>query len=175
MQGLWISFQLKHLKTNVLMSDLTTIKMITDSTSRTQLYCLQKHQEQQNETGCPRAIHPALASGNFQMNTDGRIKKVWEEERKAKNQIISCQSCSKSPTTDSCSRGRRMRFPDALNVLHQGSSARQRETLQVGWDLPEAGAASRGAFPIGDFQVQPHPGLFPAGNFLLCPPKGEKE
>lgn len=49
--------------------------MITDSTSRTRLYCLQKHQEQQNESGCPRAIHPALASGNFQMNADGRIKK----------------------------------------------------------------------------------------------------
>lgn len=47
--------------------------------------------------------------------------------------------------------------------------------LQVGWDPPEAGAASPGTFPTGHFQVQPHPGLYPEGNFLLHPLKGERE
>lgn len=165
MQGLWISFQLKHLKTNVLMSNLTTIKMITDSTSRTQLYRLQKHPEQQNASGCPRAIHPALARGNFQMNAYRENKTVREEERKARNQIISCQSCPKPPATDSCLRGRRMRFPGALNLCHQCSSAWQGATLQVGRDPPGPGAASPGAFPTGNFQVQPPRGLFSCRRF----------
>lgn len=47
--------------------------------------------------------------------------------------------------------------------------------LQVGWDPPEAGAASPGTFPTGYFQVQPHPGLYPEGNVLLHPLKGERE
>lgn len=40
------------------------------------------------------------------------------------------------------------------------------------WDPPET--ASPGAFPSGDFQVQPHQGLYPAGDFLLHTLKGER-
>lgn len=163
--------------------------MITDSTSRTQLYRLQKHPEQQNASGCPRAIHPALARGNFQMNAYRENKTVREEERKARNQIISCQSCPKPLATDSCLRSRRMRFPGALNLCHQCSSAWQGATLQVGRDPPGPGAASPGAFPTGNFQVQPQLGLFqpgisryslpegffPAGDFLLHAPRGRRE
>lgn len=56
--------------------------MITDSTSRTQLYRLQKHPEQQNASGCPRAIYPALARGNFQMNAYRRIKQSGRKKGK---------------------------------------------------------------------------------------------